>query len=275
MAVDHYENFPVASLILPRPLRAPVAAIYRFARHADDLADEGDLPPRERLAGLTALQSALTAIARGIRPPTPMMQDLAEVIAEYRLPVRLFEDLLDAFTQDVTQSRYADFPQLMDYCRRSANPVGRLLLHLFGYARGPALDRSDDICSALQLINHWQDVAIDYSRDRVYLPQDDLARFGVDEGHLARADTGPRFQQLLRFQIGRARALLHRGATLGRTLPGRLGLEVRMIVAGGDAILQKLLDRDCDVFRRRPKLAAPDWIAMFGRAVAGDGTIGR
>jgi squalene synthase HpnC len=275
MAVDHYENFPVASLILPRPLRAPVAAIYRFARHADDLADEGDLPAAQRLIGLRALQSGLTAISQGIRPPTQLLQDLADVVAAHRLPVQLFEDLLDAFTQDVTQSRYADFPQLMDYCRRSANPVGRLLLHLFGYAHGPALDRSDDICSALQLINHWQDVAIDYSRNRIYLPQDDLARFGVDEGQLASADAGPRFQQLLRFQIGRARALLHRGAPLGRTLPGRLGLEIRMIVAGGDTILQKLLERDCDVFRRRPKLIAPDWLAMVVRAVAGDGTIGK
>jgi len=273
MGVDHYENFPVASVLLPRPMRAAVTTIYRFARHADDLADEGNAPPDERLRALGELQSGLTQIRRSEAPDAPLLRDLARVAADHGLPISLFDDLLDAFAQDVVKSRYADFPELMDYCRRSANPVGRLMLHLFGHTGEPALARADDICSALQLINHWQDVAIDFSRGRIYLPQDDMARFGVTEQDMAREGAGPRFRELLRFQIARARGLLHRGATLGRMLPGRLGLEIRMIVAGGDTILQKLLEVDCDVFRRRPKLLLPDWFPMLARALTGDGRV--
>jgi squalene synthase HpnC len=177
MPVDHYENFPVASLLLPKRLRRPVEAIYRFARAADDIADEGDATDAQRLQGLAEFAEALDRIERGEHPAQADFAELAAVIHAWRLPVALFRDLLDAFAQDVVTRRYADYPQLLDYCRRSANPVGRLLLHLVGRADAENLRRSDCICSALQLVNFWQDIAIDWQKERVYLPQADLERF--------------------------------------------------------------------------------------------------
>lgn len=266
MAVDHYENFPVASVLLPAPLREPVAAIYGFARSADDFADEGDLPPEQRRKLLAGYQAELDAIEQGRPTQHPVFLRLRPVIARYDLPLQLFRDLLDAFMQDVGKDRYRDFPELMDYCRRSADPVGRLLLHLFGHATAENLTRSDAICSALQLINHWQDVGIDAGKGangRIYLPQDDMARFGVSDGDVLRRSVGKPastdFRQLLAFQVNRARALMLSGAPLGWDLPGRIGLEIRAIVAGGLRILDKIEAVDYDVFNRRPRLQAPDW----------------
>ena len=262
MAVDHYENFPVASILLPAPLRAPVAAIYRFARSADDFADEGDLSPDQRRALLAEYQAELDAIEHGKPTRHPVFLGLRPVIARYRLPLQLFRDLLDAFMQDVGKDRYRDFPELMDYCRRSADPVGRLLLHLFGQATPENLTRSDAVCSALQLINHWQDVGIDAAKDtngRIYLPQDDMARFDVSDEKIFRRIASAEFRALLGFQVERARALMLSGASLGWDLPGRIGLEIRAIVAGGLRILDKIEAVDYDVFTRRPKLEALDW----------------
>ncbi|MDE2585656.1 MAG: squalene synthase HpnC, partial [Betaproteobacteria bacterium] len=179
MPVDHYENFPVASLLLPAHLRRPVEVIYWFARSADDIADEGDASPAERLAALAAYNAELDRIDAGTTPETPLFQALAPIMAVHRLPIELFRDLLSAFAQDVTVKRYADYASLLDYCRRSADPVGRLLLHLFEVATPDNLRRSDAICTALQLINFWQDIAVDWQKGRVYLPQEDLVRFGV------------------------------------------------------------------------------------------------
>lgn len=266
MAVDHYENFPVASVLLPAPLREPVAAIYGFARSADDFADEGDLPPDQRRELLAGYQAELDAIEQGRPTQHPVFLRLRPVIASYGLPLQLFRDLLDAFMQDVGKDRYRDFPELMDYCRRSADPVGRLLLHLFGHATAENLTRSDAICSALQLINHWQDVGIDAGKGtngRIYLPQDDMARFGVSDGDVLHRSVGKPastdFRQLLAFQVNRARALMLSGAPLGWDLQGRIGLEIRAIVAGGLRILDKIEAVDYDVFNRRPRLQAPDW----------------
>jgi squalene synthase HpnC len=262
MAVDHYENFPVASILLPPALRVPIAAIYRFARSADDFADEGDVPPGERIACLQAYQFELYAIEHGQPTRHPVFAALRPVIAEYDLPLSLFRDLLDAFTQDVTQDRYADFDELMDYCRRSADPVGRLLLHLFGHASEENLRQSEAICSALQLINHWQDVGIDAlkgAKGRIYLPQDDMARFGIADGQVLRRTASADFRALLRFQVERARALMLSGAPLGWRLPGRIGMEIRAIVAGGLRILDKIEAVDFDVFTQRPVLTALDW----------------
>ena len=262
MAVDHYENFPVASLLLPPSLREPVAAIYSFARSADDFADEGDLSPQQRTALLSDYQEELDAIARNIPTRHPVFLRLRPVIGQYALPLQLFRDLLDAFLQDVSKDRYRDFPELMAYCRRSADPVGRLMLHLFGQATTENLARSDAICSALQLINHWQDVGIDATKGdagRIYLPQDDMARFRVDEAAVRRRVASADFRSLLRFEVDRARALMLSGASLGWDLPGRIGLEIRAIVAGGLRILDKIEAVDYDVFNRRPVLKAPDW----------------
>jgi phytoene synthase len=266
MPVDHYENFPVASILLPAPLREPVAAIYAFARSADDFADEGSLAAEERLRLLDGYRAELDAIAAGRESAHPIFRRLSPVIAAYRLPLPLFHDLLDAFTQDVTKTRYASYAELLDYCRRSADPVGRLLLHLFGAATPENLKRSDCVCSALQLINHWQDVTIDWKKPRVYLPQEDLARFGVAEEQIAAARCDDAWRALMRFQVDRARALMFEGAPLGRDLPGRIGLEIRAIAAGGLRILDKIEAVNYDVFRRRPVLEKPDWARILWRA---------
>src|SRR5687767_1771859 len=177
MAVGHYENFPVASLLLPAPLREPIEIIYRFARSADDFADEGSDPPDIRLARLNDYRAQLACIERAQPPREPLFLELEKVIKDHALPLRPFGDLLDAFSQDVTKKRYASFEEVLHYCRRSANPVGRLLLHLFKRTTDSELRQSDAICTALQLVNFWQDVAVDYAADgRIYLPQDEMAR---------------------------------------------------------------------------------------------------
>ena len=250
MPVAHYENFPVASWLLPAALRAPVEAIYRFAREADDIADEGDDRPAIRLAKLEAHRGQIEPIVR-----------------EHGLPREPFADLLDAFAQDVSKTRYASYAELLDYCRRSANPVGRLLLHLFKRTSETDLAQSDAICSALQLANFWQDVAIDHEKGRIYLPQDEMARHGVGERHIAEGRCDDAWRALMRFQVERTRALMLSGAPLGRRLPGRVGLEIRATVQGGLRILEKIERARFDVFRRRPVLRALDWPGILARAL--------
>lgn len=273
MGVGHYENFPVASLLLPARLRRPVSAIYRFARTADDIADEGDFPASIRLQRLADFDSQLTRIEQAERVHEPLFEELAAVITHYRLPIAPFRDLLSAFSQDCVKTRYADFDQLRDYSRRSADPIGRLLLHLFDAYDADTVACSDRICTALQLINFWQDLAIDYAKDRIYLPLADMRRFAVTEAQLGRAEADCAFRALLRYEVERTRRLLHDGAALGQRLKGRVGLEIRMVVAGGDTILQKLIAADYDVFRRRPVLRPWDWISMLARSLGGDGRI--
>lgn len=267
MAVEHYENFPVASVLLPRKLRQPVELIYAFARQADDFADEGDWPAEVRLERLAGFSRELDRIERGDTPTVELFANLAPVIATYRLPLALFRDLLSAFSQDVSKTRYADFGEVMDYCRRSANPVGRLLLHLYDAAEARNVAWSDGICSSLQLINFLQDVEIDYRKQRIYLPQDEMAKYGVSERHIAEGDGGSAWRALMLFQIDRARRMLQAGAPLGKALPGRIGLELRMIVMGGNRILEKLHASGGDVFHRRPVLNPADWVYMFYRAL--------
>jgi phytoene synthase len=268
VAVRHYENFPVASLILPAPLREPVEVIYRFARSADDLADEGGDPPDIRLEKLSSYRAALQSIERGEPQKNALFYDLQSTIERYGLPIAPFRDLVDAFSQDVRQKRYASFSELLDYCRRSANPVGRLLLALFKRSSKEDLAASDAICTALQLISFWQDVDIDYTRDRrIYLPQDEMARHGVTEQHLAERRCDAAWRSLLKFQVDRSRALMLAGAPLGRTLPGRIGLEIRATIQGGLRILDKIEAVGYDVFRRRPVLTFFDWPVLLLRAV--------
>lgn len=260
--MGHYENFPVASLLVPARLREPIRVIYRFARSADDFADEGEDPPDVRLRKLAEYRRQLAA------PAEPLLREVAKIIREHELPVELFADLLDAFAQDVTRKRYASFAEVMEYCRRSANPVGRLLLHLFKRTSERDLQDSDAICSALQLINFWQDIELDYAKDRrVYLPQDEMARFGVSERHLAEKICDRAWEHLLQFQTQRTRALMLSGAGLGQRLPGRIGLEIRATIQGGLRILEKMERAGYDVFRRRPRLRPFDWPLLFLRAV--------
>ena len=275
MPVDHYENFPVASLLLPKRLRRPIEAIYRFAREADDLADEGDATPAERQAALAAFDAQLDRIAAGTAPlasPSgPMFERLAHEIAAHALPIGLFHDLLSAFSQDCVVRRYDDDAQLLDYCRRSANPIGRLLLVLYRADSEVHLQWSDRICTALQWINFWQDVAVDRLKDRIYLPLADLARFGVDPDALMRtpqtAMTGDAWKRLMRHEVDRTRAMMLEGAPLARALPGRIGLELRMIVQGGLRILEKIEAVDYDVLARRPTLGRGDALTTAWRAL--------
>ena len=267
MPVDHYENFPVASLLVPRRLRRPIETIYRFARSADDIADEGDASPDERLAGLAACQAELDRIATGTTPRTPLFVALADDVQQHALPLQLFRDLLDAFAQDVVKKRYADFPELLDYCRRSANPVGRLVLHLFARTEPEHLAQSDCICSALQLVNFWQDVAVDWQKGRIYLPQADLRRFRIGEDDIAAGRWSANWAALMDFQTDRTRELMLRGAPLVHALPGRLGWEIRLTIQGGLRILELLRRVRGDVFERRPTLRKRDWLVVAGRSL--------
>ena len=270
MPVDHYENFPVASFLLPRKLVPAVEAIYAFARSADDIADEGDAAPGERLAALERYEQALGGVERGEPGTDPLFRRLAGVIDAYRLPLQPFYDLLSAFKQDVVVKRYPDFGQLLDYCRRSANPVGLLMLSLYGAAEGDNVRDSDAICSALQLINFLQDVAVDRTKERIYLPLEDLARFGVTPAQLDMVPFDPldaRWRALMAFEVARARALLLSGAPLALRLPGRIGWELRLVVQGGLRILEAIERVDYDVFARRPTLRAADWLLLGWRAI--------
>ena len=257
----------MASWLLPSELRGPVRLIYAFARQADDFADEGGDSPPQRLEKLASFNRELDRLERGEPVSLPLFQLLAPVIRERGLPVQLFRDLLSAFIQDVTKTRYADFGEVMSYCRRSANPVGRLLLHLFRESDPRSLARSDGICSALQLINFLQDIATDYGKGRIYLPADEMKRYGITEAQIAAGDTRGQWAPFMRFQIERARLMLEAGAPLGRVLKGRVGLEVRTIVLGGERILRKLHHSDGDVFRHRPVLDKRDWCRMLARAL--------
>lgn len=267
MPVDHYENFPVASILLPRRLRPAVEAIYAFARSADDLADEGEATPEQRLAALAAYEEELDRIATGMRPNTALFQRLASAIATYDLPLQPFRDLLSAFAQDVVTTRYQTIEQLLDYCRRSANPVGVLMLHLYGETGDDKVRMSNAICSALQLINFWQDVAIDWQKRRVYLPQTELLRFHVGEQHIEGEIADANWQALMAFEVKRARALMLEGVPLALRLPGRIGWELRLAVQGGLRILECIESAQYDIFRHRPQLTRLDYVRLLWRAL--------
>ena len=267
MSVDHYENFPVASFLVPAHLRRPIEVIYRFARSADDIADEGDATSEERLAALATYQAELDQIEAGSPTQSALFIDVAQVISAHALPIQLFRDLLDAFAQDVLKKRYADYPELLDYCRRSANPVGRLVLHLFGRTEAIHLKQSDCICSALQLINFWQDVAVDWEKERIYLPQTDLPRFKISEADIANSRWSANWAALMDFEIDRARDLMLQGAPLVHALPGRLGWEIRLTIQGGLRILERLRRVRGNIFEHRPKLGKWDWLVLAGRSL--------
>ena len=241
--------------------------IYAFARSADDLADEGDATPAERLAALAEYEAELIRIEKAQTPDTRLFRSLARVISEYRLPIQLFRDLLSAFKQDVVVKRYATFASLHDYCRRSADPVGALMLHLYQAADTRNLQDSASICTALQLINFWQDVAIDWQKERIYLPEQDLVNFGVTETHLAHSRVDDAWRNLMRFEVARARAMMLAGAPLATRLPGRIGWELRLVIQGGLRILERIEEVDYDVFRHRPQLRKTDWMILAWRAI--------
>ncbi len=267
MSAGHYENFPVASLLVPRKLRPAVLAVYRFARAADDIADEGDAPSAARLADLERFERSLDAIANGELAHDEPFAALAKALREHALPIAPLRDLLSAFRQDVTTTRYPNLDSLLDYCRRSANPVGRLVLHLYRATSASNFAASDAICTALQLANFWQDVAVDWRNGRLYVPQDELARFGVTESDIEAARADSRWRELMRFQTARTRAMLESGRPLVRALPWRLALELAGVLAGGHRILDRIDRVGGDVFRQRPALARRDWTIVAWQAL--------
>jgi len=272
--ITHYENFPVASFLCPAHLRVPIAAIYHFARTADDIADEGDATAAQRLAELQAYREDLTAACNAGAPSARWPQvfgPLQHALQTHQLPPRLLHDLLDAFVQDTEKSAaaegYATHAELLDYCRRSANPVGRLLLHLYGVTDALALQRSDAICSALQLINFWQDLSVDIPRGRYYLPQEDCARFGVSQADILARNQTEDATKLIAACATTARASMQFGSALVHQIPGRAGWELRLVVQGGLRILDKIEALHYATLNQRPTLRWWDLPVMLWRAV--------
>lgn len=269
MSVEHYENFPVASWLCPPSLRASIVAIYGFARTADDLADEGDATATQRLADLAAYRADLVAIEKGRKASerwAHVFEPLSEALVSARLPVHLLHDLLSAFEQDVVKTRYADRAELLDYCRRSANPVGRLLLHLYGVDDRVSLAQSDAICSALQLINFWQDLSIDTVRGRLYLPQVDIDAHGVLQQQLLERQDSTAARELIADVTDWARALMMQGAPLVHRVSGRGGWELRLVVQGGLRIVDKIERLDHATLRQRPRVGKMDAPLLLWRA---------
>jgi squalene synthase HpnC len=255
MAQSHYENFPVASILLPQRLRLPISVIYAFARTADDFADEGELTQETRLEQLDAYNKALSEIKnQGYSGKNPIFIALDDVIKKHDLPISLFNDLLSAFKQDVVKNRYANFEDVLDYCNRSANPVGRLLLHLNGEPSDEQLEQSDAVCCALQLINFYQDIVQDYTeQDRIYIPQDELTQAGLTESDLINPDS-QKIAPLIRSLYHRTQHLMLKGYPLGSTLTGRMGWEVRAMTLGGITTLALLIRQDDNTLLKRPRL---------------------
>ncbi|MGE0127064.1 MAG: squalene synthase HpnC [Blastocatellales bacterium] len=270
LARTHYENFPVGSLLVPMRLRRHVYSIYTFARIADDFADEGyetcGLTEAWRLAALDDWERKLEDCFQG-KADHPVFVALAETAKELRLPIQLFRDLLSAFKQDVVKRRYADFDEVLDYCSRSANPVGRLILVLFGYRDERLHELSDCICSALQLTNFWQDVEVDIRKDRLYLPQDEMARFGVGVDDLREKRFSERYAALLKFQVERTWELFNRGKPLPNLVSGRLAIELRLTWLGGTRILERIEEMGYDTLNARPKISTADKIALLAQAL--------
>lgn len=299
----HYENFPVGSWLVPPSLRPAVHSLYAFMRTADDFADEkrtlGD--ESERLAYLASWESLLEDCEQG-EARHPVFVALRVTLNQHPLPVQWLRDLLTAFKMDVTVRRYAAYADVLNYCRYSANPVGRLILSLFEYRDEELYRLSDCICTALQLANHWQDVAIDLQKDRIYLPQEDLRRFGVQkEWMFAQANVIPakakspltppfakggaggfgspltsrgdddweNFRRLMAFQVRRTRELFESGKSLPERVRGRLRWELRLTWRGGSSILDKIEQARCDVFRQRPTVTRTDWLRLFFLSLLG------
>lgn len=278
LARTHYENFPVASHLLPARMRPHVAAVYAFARVADDMADEGDRPQSDRLADLDAWDACLNAAALGAvergEPHSEVFLALRHTIEECRLPVQLLHDLISAFRQDVTVTRYATWEDLMDYCRRSANPVGRLVLRIAGYDRAELDLASDAVCTALQLTNFWQDLEIDRAKGRLYVPASVWQTAGARESDLDARRMTPEWRAALAEVAMRTGHLFDRGRPVCDGIGGRLKLELRATWLGGTRILRKLEAADFDVFAHRPTLTAGDTPGILWRTLAWTGSPG-
>ena len=273
LAREHYENFPVASHLLPSRMRPHIAAIYAFARTADDIADEPGMPDAERLQRLenwgARLDQAVSTpgMPAADEPAPSIFAALSNTIAVCHLPVSLFHDLLSAFRQDVLRKRYETWDDVVDYCRRSANPVGRLVLGVAGRLTPALAERSDDVCTALQLANFWQDIGRDWHNGRLYVPQRDLALAGAHEAELNGAHLTAAWKRVMADMVQRTRALFVSGRPVCDGVDGRLRWELRLTWLGGARILDRIEAAGYDVLHDRPKLSARDAPALVWQAV--------
>jgi len=262
---SHYENFPVVSFLIPKNLRKHIAIIYQFARQADDIADEGNLTPEERLAQLNKFTKDFSNALSG-NCSNDFWKALVSTINQFNLTHQLFFDLLTAFKQDVTKKRYSDYEELLNYCKHSANPVGRIILELFNIRDEALMIYSDNICTALQLTNFYQDVKVDYEKNRIYLPEDEMKNFGVTKNIFTLSKINSNFKKLLLFQTKRTRQLFGEGKKLLSNLPGLLKYEIKWTILGGEEILNKIEKLDFDVLNNRPKLNKIDYFLIMIKA---------
>lgn len=262
----HYENFPVASLFLPAEKRPYVQAIYAFSRIADDFADEEGMDQQTRLQRLDDWENALKLCYEG-KAEHPVFIALADTVSKLSIPIELLMDLLTAFRVDVTKNRYENFDEVLNYCRFSANPVGRLVLLIFGYGSEEYFKYSDYICTALQLTNFYQDVANDLEKNRIYIPRDEIAEYGYSEEELKRKTYNKQFENLMKLQIVRAKKLFYEGAALPALVDRDLQLELKLVWFGGMAVLRKLEFRKFDVFKKQFKLNTWNKLMIFIRAL--------
>ncbi|MFQ6117168.1 MAG: squalene synthase HpnC [Candidatus Bipolaricaulia bacterium] len=272
LARSHYENFPIASLLIPREKRKHIYAIYAFCRHVDDLGDEAEL---DRLALLDGWEEELDrcysdTLGEGAgtsRPEQIIMVALADTIARFEIPKEPFKKLIEANRIDQQRNRYRTYEELLHYCDHSANPVGRLFLYLFSVGDPERQRLADYTCTALQLTNFWQDIAIDLEKGRIYIPQEDLERFGYSEEELEQWVVNENFKRLMEFELERTRELFREGLKLVGLLDGRLRVDVELFSRGGLAILEKIEGIGYDVFRKRPTLSKREKVGLFLRAL--------
>jgi len=263
LARNHYENFPVASILLPKNIRKPTAAIYAFARNADDFADEGSDNDKARLDKLDSYERELDIIENGGASTDPVFIALAHTIRKFDLPVLQFRKLLSAFKQDVTKKRYDTIEEVLDYCDRSANPVGFLVLSLAGKNNELVIKQSNSICSALQIINFLQDISKDYEIGRIYLPLDEMKKFNIDESFLERREYNNDWQNLISSLLEKTEVLLKEGSTLAKSLDFRLGFEINLTVLGGMRIITKLRKINQSRFLYQARLNILDWVYLL------------
>ncbi len=262
LAKEHYENFPVVSLLIPTKLKYHVAMIYWFARAADDLADEGDSCENEKLRKLKDFEYRFSQLLEG-HFENDLEAALLSTIKSKSLNPKHFYDLLSAFEQDVAKKRYANYAELLDYCRRSANPVGRLILELYGIKDKKLHEYSDKICTALQLTNFYQDTKIDYEKGRIYLPQDELKNYTIDESVFENDGKNANLRKLLQFNVERTRDLFAEGRSLLTHLRGKLKLEIEWTILGGEKILQKIEKNSFNVFSTHIVLSKSEMVRLF------------
>lgn len=266
LAKNHYENFPVSSFLIPNNYRKDIAIVYWFARTADDLADEGNISAEKRLKSLIEFEMEFENSLSN-KSKIPEFLILSETIKSKKLNPELFKDLISAFKQDVTKKNYNSFDEVLDYCKRSANPVGRILLQIFNISNDNAIINSDKICTALQLTNFFQDAKIDFEKGRIYFPKDEMAMFKVTEKMFELNENNPNIKALLKHNIDRTKKLFDEGKDLLKYLSGRFKLEIKWTIAGGEKILEKIIKNNYDVFSSRHKLSKFDFLTLLVKSI--------